>query len=81
MEVSAYLEIERSIAWKGMPSNSTSTGWVIRDSTSSGVMPGALMMIFTCVGEISGNASIGMFINARTPKPVRSSERRMTNKR
>jgi hypothetical protein len=65
MSVSAYFVIERNIVWFGMPSSSTSIGAVILVSTSSGVMPGALMMTFTWVGETSGNASIGNATNAR----------------
>ena len=42
-----------------MPSISSSIGVTTRVSTSSGVMPGAFMMIFTWVVETSGNASIG----------------------
>ena len=64
MELSAYLEMERRISWLGMPSSSTSTGWVMSASTSSGVMPGALMMTLTCVGEMSGKASIGSCLKA-----------------
>ena len=35
-----------------------------RVSTSSGVIPGAFIMILTCTAEISGKASIGMRKNA-----------------
>ena len=42
MSVRAYLAMERSMVWRGMPSISTSMRLVIRDSTSSGVMPGRL---------------------------------------
>jgi hypothetical protein len=60
MSVSAYLAMERSMVWRGMPSISTSIRLVMRDSTSSGVMPGALTMILTWVVETSGKASIGV---------------------
>ena len=61
ISVRAYLATERSMAMCGMPSISTSTGAVIRASTSSGVMPAALMMTFTWVLETSGKASMGVF--------------------
>src|SRR5690606_16019403 len=67
MSVSAYFVIERSIACRGKPSSSTSIGAVMRVSTSSGVMPGALTITLTCVGETSGNASIGSWRNAAKP--------------
>ncbi len=54
MSAMAYLAVERSITPCGTPSNSISSGVITRDSTSSGVMPGALMISLTCVGEISG---------------------------
>ena len=55
----AYLAVERSIAWRGMPRSSISSGVMTWLSTSSGVMPGALRMILTWVGEMSGKASTG----------------------
>ncbi len=41
------------MAWRGMPNISTSIGAVMRASTSSGVMPGALMMILTWGADTS----------------------------
>jgi hypothetical protein len=81
MSVNAYLVVERNIVWLGMPSSSTSIGDVMRVSTSSGVMPGALMMILTCVGETSGNASIGSSWKARKPAAPASTVRRITSTR
>lgn len=57
----AYLATERSMTCLGMPSSSISRGVMTWVSTSSGVMPGALRMIFTWVGEMSGKASTGSF--------------------
>lgn len=54
MSAMAYLAVERNITPRGTPSNSISSGVITRDSTSSGVMPGALIISLTCVGEISG---------------------------
>src|SRR3990167_3178979 len=68
----AYLAVERSMACLGMPSSSISSGVMTWLSTSSGVMPGALRIIFAGVGEISGNASTGSFRNALTPSPTRA---------
>ncbi len=59
MSAMAYLEVERRMRCFGMPSISSSMGVAMRASTSSGVMPGAFMMIFTWVVETSGKASIG----------------------
>ena len=42
----------------------------MRDSTSSGVIPGAFMMIFTWVGEMSGKASMGMVRTAHQPAGI-----------
>jgi len=54
MSAIAYLAVERSIAWFGRPSISSSIGVMTRVSTSSGVIPGALRMILTCVCAILG---------------------------
>ena len=43
----------------GMPRIASSTGWVTRRSSSSGVSPGARIDTSTWVGDTSGNASIG----------------------
>ena len=54
MSAMAYFDTERRIFLFGMPSISSSIGVVMRASTSSGVMPGAFMMILTWVDETSG---------------------------
>ena len=56
-----YFDTERTIVLCGMPNNSCSIGVETRCSTSSGVMPGTFSTTLTCVGEISGNASMGRF--------------------
>ena len=81
MSAIAYLAAERSTRFCGMPSSSSSIGVTMRVSTSSGVMPGALMMIFTCVDETSGKASIGSSRNAATPAPISSSVARIVRMR
>ena len=81
MALRAYLEMERSTVWSGMPSSSTSMGWVISDSTSSGVMPGDLIISFTWVGEISGKASMGRFSMALLPKPISNRDSRLISSR
>src|SRR5690606_5437213 len=81
MSAMPYLVIARSRRWRGMPSISCSMGTVIRLSTSSGVMPGALMMILTCVVETSGNASIGRPRSATTPALASSTVRTSTRRR
>ena len=58
-----------------MPSISSSIGMTMRVSTSSGVMPGAFMMILTCVEETSGKASIGSSRKALMPSPASSNVR------
>ena len=72
MSVSAYLATERKVFIRGMPSISTSTSAVMRASTSSGVMPGALRIILTWVDDTSGKASIGVSCKARQPAPASS---------
>jgi hypothetical protein len=54
MSAMAYLAVERSITPCGTPSSSISSGEMTRDSTSSGVIPGALRISLTWVGEMSG---------------------------
>jgi len=76
-----YLETERSIRWFGMPSISTSMGTAMRLSISSGVMPGAFMMILTWVLETSGNASIGRLVKAYQPAPASSAPASSTKRR
>ena len=65
----------------GIPNSSTSMGAVILASTSSGVMPGALTMILTWVGDTSGKASMGMVVTACQPPPVSNSTISNTSKR
>ena len=55
-----------------MPSISCSIGATTRASTSSGVMPGAFMMILTWVEDTSGKASIGRFNKLMAPAPAAS---------
>ncbi len=64
-----------------MPSISSSIGAVMRASTSSGVMPGAFMMIFTCVVETSGKASIGRPRYANTPPATSAAVTTSTSRR
>ena len=76
-----YFDTERSMRCLGMPSISTSMGSAMRLSTSSGVMPGAFMMILTCVLDTSGNASMGKSLKASQPpaistRPAISTKRR-----
>ena len=73
MSAMAYFDIDRSTRCFGMPSISSSIGTTMRDSTSSGVMPGAFMIIFTWVVETSGKASMAMFETACTPARISSS--------
>src|SRR5574340_621325 len=70
--VRPYLDTERRMRWRGMPSSSCSIGTAMRVSTSSGVMPGAFMMIFTCVVDTSGKASMGRPMKAYTPPATRT---------
>src|SRR5574340_241311 len=81
MSTSAFFDRLRRMVWCGMPSSSVSTGWVMRPSTSSGVMPGAFRISLTCVDETSGKASIGISWNARTPSPASTSASTSTNQR
>src|SRR5574343_306345 len=81
MSVREYFDTERISFWFGMPSISCSTGTAMRVSTSSGVMPGAFRMIFTCVLETSGKASIGRPSRACTPAPMRSAVSTTSNRR
>ena len=74
-----YLEMERTMRLFGMLSSSCSMGLTTRCSTSSGVIPGILRITLACVGEISGNASIGRLSHACVPainsKPAQASVR------
>ena len=81
MSAIAYLACERSTTWLGMPSISISIGAITRLSTSSGVMPGAFRMIFTCVELMSGKASIGSFRNDQVPHAARTAARPSTSRR
>jgi hypothetical protein len=64
-----------------MPSISTSIGPAMRLSISSGVMPGAFMITFTCVLDTSGKASIGRLRKAYQPKPASRAVASSTNRR
>ena len=74
MSAMAYFATDRSILWSGMPSICCSIGVMTFASTSSGVMPGAFRISFTCVGAMSGKASIGRVANDQTPMAATSSE-------
>ena len=63
----AYLVVERKIDLLGMPNNSVSTTLVTCCSISSAVIPGALIIMLTCVLEISGKASIAMVFQEYAP--------------
>ena len=67
MSVIEYFVVDRSIACFGIPSNSVSIIRVTCDSISTEVIPGAFKTIFTCVGDISGKASIGILSQALAP--------------
>ena len=58
-----YLEVLLRSFWFSSPKSSASKGLTTLLSTSSGVIPGAFSIIFTCVDDISGKASIGILRN------------------
>ena len=76
-----YFDTERRMRCCGMPSISTSIGIAMRLSISSGVMPGAFMMILTCVLDTSGKASMGKLRKLYQPAPASKAAASMTNKR
>ncbi|OIQ63722.1 hypothetical protein GALL_547380 [mine drainage metagenome] len=71
MSAMPYFEVERTMRLLAMPSTSCSIGRTTRVSTSSGVIPGTFMMIFTCGEDTSGKASTGSARQAKIP-PITS---------
>src|SRR4051794_35791959 len=74
-------ETERTCSSPFRPPTACSTGKVICRSTSSGASSGALALICTWTGVVSGKASSGRWIAARTPSATRMPPRsRITNR-
>src|SRR5256885_1851842 len=65
----------------GRPPIACSSGNVIRCSTSSGPREGATVLICTCTGVVSGNASISSFPSETTPTTARNPVTRTTSNR
>jgi len=75
------LEIERISSTFGSPPRACSSGAVICRSTSSGASAAATVLIWTCVGVVSGNASIGRSRKATSPAMTMASQLSKTAQR
>src|SRR5262245_59945288 len=67
------LEMERTCSSAGRPDSACSTGKVMRCSTSSGARAGAVVLICTCTGVVSGKASTSSRRSDSTPTTASAS--------
>lgn len=63
----------------GVPASAVSIGIVTWRSTSSAARPGYSVMTLTWMSETSGKASIGRFLKAARPPPMKMARPSQTN--
>ncbi len=74
-------ETERSSTVPGTPLRAFSSGKVTERSTSRALSPGASVSTETWIDEMSGIASIGRDLAARTPAPSMATRRMIMTRR
>src|SRR6266849_3484262 len=78
---SPNFETERSCSRRGMPLIFCSMGKVICCSISSELSDGAVVLIWTWTGVVSGKASMSRWASAKTPAAALAATARITQKR